>query len=305
VKRRKLAWAAAGVCVVLLAIEGIARLSGIASVPLYNVDSEIGYVPQPNQAGAFLRRNDWLFNERSMGAPPFAPEGRANILLLGDSIVFGGDAYRQRDKLGPSLQRAMQGNYAVWPVGAGHWGVLNEMTYLQRNADLLDQVQTLVWVLITVDFERRVQSWSPLIHPQKQPLLASVFGLRRFILPRLGLTIDPANLAPAEHVPLEGNVPPFEKFAASLKAAHPALHVLLVLYPSAQELDDPGLKPALTIGGDLRSFSAAMGFDFVQVAKDSRWRASYYRDPIHPTAEGDEILAEILKNRLDSARTGH
>ncbi len=304
-KRRHLAWLAACVCLLLLLAEGAARLSGIASVPLYDVDGEIGYIPKPNQAGAFLRKNDWLFNERSMGAPSFAPEGRTNTLLLGDSIVFGGDAYRQRDKLGPCLERDLGGNCSVWPVGAGHWGAMNEMTYLQRDADLLDRMQTLVWVFITVDFERRMQSWSPLIHPQRQPLSAGVFGLRRFILPRLGLTRDPAFLAPAEHVPLESQLPTFEKYIGWLKAAHPRLQVLFVLYPSADEFANPGYAPAQTIAADLRRIASGAGFGFLQVAKEGRWREDYYRDPIHPTPEGNGVLAAMLKDRLESPRPGH
>ena len=302
---RKLAWLAVAVCAVLASVEGVARLSGIASVPLYSVDREIGYIPKPNQSGAFLHRNDWVFNERSMGAGPFAPDGRTNILLLGDSIVYGGDTYRQREKLGPCLERDLQGNYAVWPVGAGHWGALNEMTYLQRNADLPGRMNTLVWVLISVDFERRMQSWSGLIHPQKPPLLASLFGLRRFILPKLHITQDPAFMGPEPPAAIDAQLPLFEKYVASLKAAHPALSILLGLYPNSLEFAHPEDVPAQTIARELRRISNGLGIGFFQVAKDPRWQAAYYRDVIHPTAEGDEALAAMLKEQLESAPPGH
>ena len=302
--KRKLAWFALFACAALALVEAVARLSGIADIPLYDVDREIGYIPKPNQSGAFLRRNDWVFNERSMGARSFAPDGRTNILLLGDSIVYGGDAYKQREKLGPRLEDDLQGDYAVWPVGAGHWGALNEITYLQRNADLLDRMNTLVWVLISVDFQRRVQSWSPLIHPQKPPLLASVFGLRRFILPRLHIIPDPAwvPVAQEQHVAIDAQLPLFDKYVASLRAAHPALRMLLVLYPNAYEFTHPEDVPAQTITRELRRIAGRLGIDFLRVAEDSRWQIANYRDPIHPTVEGNVALAALLKERLESAR---
>jgi len=288
---KRLAWIA---LVLLIGGEGIARFSGIADVPLYRVDDEIGYIPAPNQSGAFLRRNDWVFNERSMGARAFAPEGKKNVLLLGDSIVYGGDAYRQREKLGPRLEETLGGGYAVWPVGAGRWSALNETTYLQRNADLPARMETLVWVLITVDFERRMQSWSPLIHPQKPPLLAGVFGLRRFILPRLGVTRDPAFPPLAPSVPIDNQFPLFDKYLSSLRASNPRLRILLVLYPSLLEG-----APAQTIAGKLGALASRLGIGFFRVAKEPRWNSSYYRDVIHPSAAGNVVLANLVKEHLE------
>jgi len=148
-----------------------------------------------------------------------------------------------------------------------------------------------------------VQSWSALIHPQKPPLLASAFGLRRFILPGLHLIPDPAWVpAPQEqHVAIDAQLPVFDKYVASLKATHPALRMLLVLYPNAYEFTHPEDVPAQTITRELRGISTRLGIDFLRVAEDSRWQIANYRDSIHPTVEGNVALAALLKEWLESA----
>src|SRR4051812_6093297 len=94
----------------LVALAGTAeigtRVSGIADFPLYRADQSLGYVPAPNQRGAFLNRNGWVFNELSMGTDrPFDPDSVFNLLLVGDSIVNGGNPVRQSDRLGPAIEQ--------------------------------------------------------------------------------------------------------------------------------------------------------------------------------------------------------
>src|ERR1035438_8247662 len=86
----------------LAATELAVRLSGVVDFPTYLTDSEIGYLPRPNQSGSFLHINDWVFNDRSMGtAAAWDSSKRPNLLLIGNSVVMGGNPYAQKDKLGP------------------------------------------------------------------------------------------------------------------------------------------------------------------------------------------------------------
>lgn len=107
------------------------RIAGVTDFPIYDVDDEIGYVPSPSQSGRFLRSHDWVFNEHSMGtARPWSPDARQDVLLIGNSIVMGGNPYRQADKLGPLLARQLGDHFAVWPIAAGGWTNVNESVYL-------------------------------------------------------------------------------------------------------------------------------------------------------------------------------
>ena len=132
---------------VLLAItEPAVRLSGAADFPVYHVDNEIGYIPQPNQSGNFLLTHSWVFNDRSMGtARPWNPKQRPNILLIGNSIVMGGNHYDQKQKLGSLLQNNIGDAYTVWPIAAGGWTNVNETVYLKRNPDVAASPRFFVW----------------------------------------------------------------------------------------------------------------------------------------------------------------
>ncbi|MDB5694599.1 MAG: hypothetical protein JWN21_142 [Sphingomonas bacterium] len=82
------------VCLSLLTIEVIAQASRVTDVPLYRADRRIGYIPVPNQAGAFVWTNGWAFNDLSMGTPRrFVAGLPRRVLLIGDSIVLGGNPY--------------------------------------------------------------------------------------------------------------------------------------------------------------------------------------------------------------------
>src|SRR5690348_9279243 len=86
----------------LLLVEGGVRLSRVADVPLYRVDPRLGYIAKPDQAGAVLWTHDWAFNDRSMAVrQPFNGRG---VLLIGDSVVCGGNPFRQADRLGTQLE---------------------------------------------------------------------------------------------------------------------------------------------------------------------------------------------------------
>ncbi len=289
-----------GAASLFIAIELLARFSGIADVPIYHIDDQIGYIPAANQSGCFLRKNDWQFNDRSMGAPPYRPEGKRNILLLGDSIVYGGNAYRQAEKLGPCLQEQLGGNTAVWPVGAGKWAVLNEITYLERNPDLAGQMDWLVWVVITGDFRHRTLSWSPLVHPPRPPLLASVYGLQRYVLPALHITRDPEYLPIREEnvAVFDAQIPAFANFLAALKQRSPRLKILIVLYPDSYELKNPGGDTSNMVARSLKAHADSLGIRFLEVAGDGRWQPNLYRDFVHPNPEGDRVLAACIRDAL-------
>ena len=120
-------------------------------MPLYKADNQLGYIPAPNQSGAFLHSRQWRFNEYSMGSAAFEPDPRRfNILLVGDSIVLGGNPLNQSDRLGPQLEKLS--GWQVWPVSAGSWALQNELAYLRTHPDVLQRVDAVAIVSNSGDF---------------------------------------------------------------------------------------------------------------------------------------------------------
>jgi hypothetical protein len=153
---------------IFLILEIVTRLTRISDFPLYEANNKIGYIPQSNQKGKFLWTNDWIFNEYHMGANTFKPSNAEDILLIGDSIVLGGNPLKETEKLGPSLKRKI--NAAVWPISAGSWGMRNEIIYLNSNPDVVQNIDTFIFVWNSGDFDQ-ASSWScDLTHPTHAPI---------------------------------------------------------------------------------------------------------------------------------------
>lgn len=301
----------------LLVGELAARLLGLTDFPVYQVDDRIGYLPAPDQQGAFLRTHDWAYNNRSMGvaAPWPGPSGRQNLLLIGNSIVSGGNPYRQADKLGPQLQSNLGAQVAVWPMAAGGWSAVNETVNLERNPDVVASTDVFVWQLMAGTFSQ-VSGWrGDLIWPRERPVLATVYLARRYLLPRWGFS--PGNDLPPAGVPVQQNVERFEKMVAALTQAAargtvaPAVDRALrsadvktrgffVLYPTQDDMQTRR-EHWLAERADLERIAARHGVRVIDVSKIPGWGPEMYRDGVHPTPAGNELLARHLAQQVQAS----
>ncbi|MFC4440896.1 SGNH/GDSL hydrolase family protein [Caulobacter henricii] len=272
-------WVAGSALVLLFCVELGLRVFGLLDFPLYRPGPPFGYIPAPSQSGAFLNRNDYAFNSRSMGvAAEFVPKPNVqDTLLVGDSIVYGGNRYRQSEKLGPQLQGKIGGK--VWPIGAGSWSLSNELLYLEINPDIARKSDKVVFVLNSGDLQAPSEWKLESTHPTHRPLLA----IQHLAVKTL-------------HIGVRGSPGPAldrnwkEQWVAFHCGRHPP--TLIVLYPNKVEASDGNLrlnallKPMQVLSG--------AGLVFVDVGADSRWNTSLYRDDIHPTPKGTEVLATII-----------
>jgi len=277
----------------LLSAEVLVRALGMVDFPLYEANAQIGYIPAASQQGSFLNRNRWEFNSLHMGAPEFKPGAALNVLLVGDSVVFGGNGYREPDRLGPALQARLQqhaGEGAVWPISAGSWALRNELAWLRQNPQVPAQVDRVLFVLNTGDFGE-ASSWAcEATHPKARPAVALWYLFNKYVYAFEKCGSVPAGL----------QVPPGD-LAAELNAFL-AVHgdkAVFVLYPDRPETQDPALAQAHFAAG--RALLASAGArKVVPLTGDARWRTDYYKDGIHPTPEGNQVLARILAGLVES-----
>jgi hypothetical protein len=271
-------------------LEVAVRLSGAVDFPLYLSNNEIGYSLAPNQSGSFLNKNDWDFNELSMGIDkPFQAGASESILLIGDSIVLGGNAVAKYDRLGPKLS-AVTG-LDVWPISAGSWGLQNELTWLNAHWDVVEGVDHLIFVLNSGDLGAPSSWKSELTHPRRRPIFAVWYMLQKYVIrPRL-----PASLAP--NTPRELLVYPVDSVELFAQFAEKYGEPLDVwLYPSKPQFLRGGVRATEIIemvnslAGDGRNPNVRLHV----VEGDVEWSADLYRDIIHPTVEGNQILAEMI-----------
>lgn len=276
--------------IALVGVELVARLSGATDFPVYQVDTDIGYIPAKSQSGRFLNKNPWMFNELHMGAGRFTPGPGLDTLLVGDSIVLGGNPLPQESRLGPQLSKKMGSR--VWPISAGSWSIANELKYLRSHPEVLASIDQIIFVLNGGDLVDDLSHWRcDRNHPRRAPWSAAWYLLDKNIL-RLE-DCDTPNPAYA---------PPRLKWQAELqsllaRAEMQGKPVYAVLYPDRSEASNVESAMAFEhrMTQQLAQFPSVR---LIRVGQDPRWQDDFYRDSIHPNEAGNFMLAIIVGDGL-------
>lgn len=266
------------VCV--LAIVGAEALAQAAfRFPLYDYDNELGYWLRPNQNGAFLFTNDWAFNSDSLGVSrEFATSENIDVLLVGDSLVYGGNELRQRDKLGPLLEE--KSGYTVWPAAAGSWGLQNELAFLRRKPKLTANSDALVFVVNSGDFEKPSSWESELTHPSTRHFPIIPYLVRRYLLTNPALRPSPAPVAQRDVL-------------ADWKGLVQSVGVRPVVV-IAYEAQDQTAGGCSWVPPQFQDYGTWFCYD-----GKSLGGAELFRDAIHPNAAGDQYLASAVSKVLN------
>ena len=294
---------AAGLATLLLISEVVVRQAGLADFPIYLRSDSFGYVPHSSQSGAFLGGNRWAFNDRSMGADrPWQPSQRADILLLGNSIVMGGNTYDKMDKLPQLLQERLGKACPVWPVAAGGWSTVNEMRFLQANPDVIAGTDFFIWELMAGQMGG-LQPWVvETQHPTQRPWWATGYVVRKALTQRFGWTGSAASAAVPSDV--ERHYAEFDQMLGRLaSAADRRPPGLIFLYPDQAQLAQARAgREWMDDRVRIEQLAARYGVVLLDLAQSARWTGALYKDGVHPTVEGNRILAGLLADTL--ARAG-
>lgn len=283
---RALAWLAGA----LLVTEVALHATGAVSFPLYHADSEVGYIPKANQSGTFLMYSDYEFNDRHMTGGPVVDTPLRKVLVIGDSVVYGGNEYRQADRVGPALQQLMP-QARVWTLAAGGWAIRNQLAWLNGNQDVVARMSDVVLVINNTDFLTEAISWGCEIkHPTKRPLFATAYYVRKLA------KLDNCNDVRADmRVPDGEWQEPLRQWIA--KTQDQGVRVHFVLYPNVADFQT---KRANATSGTLTQLQETHPVHAVEVSKWPQWNSGLYRDDIHPNAEGNRVLAEVIRHTLVS-----
>jgi len=295
-------YGAALIVAIAVIVEIGLREAGFIDFPIYHVDDDIGYIIRPNQSGAFMRSHTWTFNDRSMGtSAAWMPSKKPNLLLIGNSIVMGGNPYAQPEKIGPLMQALLGDKIAIWPIGVGGWTEVNETVYLERNPDVAKAANFFVWIVLRGGLSQLSPWRGDYVFPRERPLFATWYVLRRYVLPRL-IVFDMSELPPQGASIAENRIR-FESALSSLsKATGRAVPGILVLYPSESDV-------AAAMSGtewlaervELETVAAKFGLRILDLAKRKEWQGAQYRDGTHPTVEGNRILAQIVAEAVNDS----
>jgi len=274
-----------GLATLIIIFEVLVRFAGLADVPLRTPNPVTGYIPNADQDGRFLL-NDWTINNLGMISSNDYQLNNDNIVLAGDSIVFGGNPFAQKDRLGSILNGE---EHPVYAIADGSWGLKNQLNYFNTMTEPLGRVKKIIFVLNSGDFS--VPSlWScESYHPTERPSIHFYFLFRKYFLP--DCTATPNNVIVKDYLLNDG--------VSALLRNYPNTKLYFVLYPNKmQYMNEVILSEVLQldrlIDGPLLDDITVL--DLTSIFKDRKvWGGEYYQDDIHPTKEGVLILGAIIR----------
>ena len=293
---RSLVFICVSICAILILVEVVSRAAGFGSFPVYDLDKNMKYIPAANQQGYFLNRNTWFFNNRHMGnAEDWTAVKHPNVLLVGNSIVLGGDPYKHEEKLGPLLEKALGDPYIVWSAAAGAWSELNEMAYLEQNSDVLKNADVVILEYMPGGLSS-ITAWPGYyVFPDHKPLILTSYLFEKYVMRGLlGKRATEAGPLPPSGETNEVHLRRFKALVSSIAASH---KLVIFLYPTRAELEDKEKR--------LAAFSPVQGvceerrLMCVDLSIEKAWTVESYKpDGVHPTPAANAILATILADAL-------
>jgi hypothetical protein len=194
-RTRKLALRVALIAVIaLIAAELVCRFAiGLGTPPLYQVDDKMEYLLQPSKT-YYRFHNRFSVNQYSMRSDDFPPQksspNELRVVVVGDSIIYGGVLIDQHDIDTEILKRDLQQQFGrpvvVGNASAKSWGPPNELAYLQRFGTL--QADVVILELSSHDYADS-PTFVPVVgisaaYPARTPPLALFDLFESYILPR-------------------------------------------------------------------------------------------------------------------------
>jgi hypothetical protein len=232
------------------------------------------------------------------------PTKRQNLLLIGNSIVIGGNPFGQKERLGTLVEKDLNGKYDVWPIAAGGWSNVNETVYLNRNPDVVSHANFFVWEYMNGGLSGMSQWASDYIFPRSHPVWTSWYAFRRYILPNF-VSLNMNELPPTGSSTAQ-NQTEFETTIGRLSrvTGSDGTAGILFLYPTKNDyLTAKQGHEWLADRPELERIARLDNLMLVDITRSDNWNETMYRgDGVHPTVQGNVVLAHILTAAISKAQ---
>jgi hypothetical protein len=307
-RRRALLVAAGALLAAFAGGEWAARRAGLGQGPRLLVDSDLEYRLAPGRwTGPAGQRV--LVNRLSMRGGPDSTArvaGDVRVLVVGDSVVYGGAELDQAELATDQLQGLLSAELGrpveVGNVAAPSWGPPNELAWLRRHGTLDADV-----VVLVVSSHDVVDAPTFDADPALDPGYGSppLSALAEWIRTRLAgwrqalrAPLTPAAVAEARRLCLDAT----GEVLALVEAA--GARPVLVLHRERSELGKP--QPAgLHAFAERGRVAGVSVIDLGAVYEEAvRRGVALHRDRIHLTGAGQTLLARTLASEIRMALLG-
>lgn len=291
---------------------GLRSLFGFGNPLIYVADEQIGYLLAPNQR---TRRfgNQIEINQYSMRSPPMTvtrSPSTLRVLLLGDSVANGSWWTDQEQTIAAMMTQVLQllaaagtafNQVEVLNASASSWGPRNELAYLQRFGTF--NAQAVVLLINTDDLFATAPTSLPVgrdrNYPSHKPSLALVEAALRYVLPALPVPeLQAVQVEPGDRV--GRNLEAIQQIQAITRQTNSQL--LLVMTPLLREIGEPGPRhyeyQARQRLSDFTQTQQLAYLDFLPVFNSSEQPTTLYRDHIHLSFQGNQLVSLAIRRSL-------
>lgn len=278
------------VLLVLGCSELFLRFMGALDFPIYQSEEDGHYFLKSNQNGVFLNKNRWFVNSSGFNNKEEIDLARPYIMLVGDSVVYGGNPIDYEDRIGFKLEKEISQH--VYIGGLGGWSLYNEMKFINKNLNVAKNANLLVIQYDNGDLSGLAKvSPGNGLHPLTKPVSANYYYFNKYIYPKIANKVTLSELPPIpEKAISRGNwEQELLKIANSINGK-----ILFILYPDKQAFLDGKLWEEQT--HDIKKFLETNSdkFSYIDMSKDPAWNPELYRDGIHPNIEGNQLVATAI-----------
>jgi len=284
---------------------GLRLIVGFGNPLTYNSDSKIGYILKPNQ-NVIRLGNRIKINQYSMRSEQIEESinnTTLRIFLVGDSVANGNWWTDQNETISAMIEKQLHQKLAqektveVLNASANSWGPRNELAYLEKFG--LFNSQTIILLINTDDLFAKAPS-SLVVgvdrnYPDKKPPLAIAEVISRYLLAapkipeikeegdRVGFNLEA--IKKIQEIANQNNA----KF-------------ILAMTPLLREVSESGPRDyEIKTRKRLEEFTHTeniLYLDLLPIFKSVSEPASLYRDHIHLSPEGNQVISETISKLI-------
>ncbi|MBD2059186.1 SGNH/GDSL hydrolase family protein [Oculatella sp. FACHB-28] len=302
---------------VLLTEVGLRILFGFGNPLIYIADEQIGYLLAPNQK---VRRfgNRITINQYSMRSPEVTtsrPQTTLRLLLLGDSVANGGWWTDQNETISAMLQQQLQPSLnqtefeqlEVLNASANSWSPRNELAYLRRFSSF--EAQVVILLINTDDLFGTAPTSLPVGRDRNYPDHKPPFALSELVNRYL---IKQQPIPGMDEVMSEGgdrvgfNLEAIQQINELVSQSNGRL--ILAMTPLLREIGTPGSRDyEIKARQRLKDFTEEtqiLYLDFLPIFNNVESPKALYRDHIHLSPQGNQVVSENLLKVLQDIQAG-
>ncbi|HEY9852285.1 MAG TPA: SGNH/GDSL hydrolase family protein [Leptolyngbyaceae cyanobacterium] len=295
----------------LLLLElGLRFLVGFGNPLIYIADEQIGYLLAPNQRtrrfGNFIEINQYSMRGKTI-APERSPS-TLRVLLLGDSIANGGWWTDQSEIISQKIAAWLKSTFVgkkfqqieVLNASANSWGPRNELAYLQKFGTF--QAQVVILLINTDDLFAAAPTSMPVGRDRNYPDRKPPLGIAEFFSRYLSKNQTTENLTgnQTETDLVSRNLAAIEQIRDLVRQTNS--NFLLAMTPLKREIGNPGPRDyEIKERQRLREFTESQQIayvDFLGLFNSVQQPETLYRDHIHLSPQGNQLVSEIITQRI-------